>query len=308
MTIARPYLRGIPPIVGASQLMNREQRRLSSIRQNRVVRALNRAFIMMVALQKGGIGKTETTACLAFLFALAGLRVLVIELDAQGDCAYSLGVNLEANDVTILEVLYYAAQGYGFRYALKQSPYGNISVLPANWRFSEQINQFVAFPNREYLLARALVDDGVDEDFDVVLLDCPPAFSQATWWAAAVAHTVEIPLQMHNRAWRSLPFFETGLNQVVNSKVNPNLVLGGVTLTMRQAAARQSTELEKAAREEYGDRVYNSIIPFAARAAEAPLMGKPVVLYDPKSAVSVAYDALANEMLERYQLLHPVTA
>lgn len=262
----------------------------------------------MIALQKGGIGKTETTACLAFLFALAGLRVLVIELDAQGDCAYSLGVNLEVNDVTILEVLYYATQGYGFRYALKQSPYGNINVLPANWRFSEQINQFVAFPNREYLLARALVDDGIDEDFDVILLDCPPAFSQATWWAAAVAHTVEVPLQMHNRAWRSLPFFETGLNQVVNSQVNPNLVLGGITLTMRQAAARQSTELEKAAREEYGDRVYNSIIPFAARAAEAPLLGKPVVLYDPKSAVSVAYDALANEMIERYQLLRPAGA
>ncbi len=303
----RPFLRGTPPIVGASQIMNREQRRASTIRMNRVVRAAGKAFIMMVALQKGGIGKTETTACLAFLFALAGLRVLVIELDSQGDCAYSLGINLEVNDPTILEVLYYAAQGYGFRYAAKQSPYAaNISVVPANWRFQEQINQFVAFPNREYLLARALVDDGVDQDFDVVLLDCPPAFSQATWWAAAVSHSVEVPLQMHNRAWRSLPLFETGLNQVVSSGVNRELVLGGVALTMRQASARQSGELEKAAREEYGERVYQSIIPFAAKAAEAPLMGQPVVLYDPKSAVALAYDALANEMIERYQLLSPI--
>lgn len=302
----RPLLKGIPPIVGASQIMNRDQRRASTIRLNRVVRAAGKAFIMMVALQKGGIGKTETTACLAFLFALAGLRVLVVELDSQGDCAYSLGVNLEVNDPTVLEVLYYASQGYGFRHAVKQSPYApNIHVIPANWRFQEQINQFVAFPNREYLLARALVDDLVDQDYDVVLLDCPPAFSQATWWAAAVSHAVEVPLQMHNRAWRSLPFFETGLNQVVSSGVNPHLVLGGVTLTMRQAAARQSGELEKAAREEYGDRVYRSIIPFAAKAAEAPLMGQPVVLYDPKSTVALAYDALANEMIERYQLLNP---
>ena len=88
----RPFLKGIPPIVGASQLMNQEQRRQSSIRQNRIVRAKHRAFIMMISLQKGGIGKTETTACLAVLFRAAGLRVLVIEMDSQGDCAYGLSV------------------------------------------------------------------------------------------------------------------------------------------------------------------------------------------------------------------------
>jgi chromosome partitioning protein len=261
----------------------------------------------MIALQKGGVGKTEETACLAFLFALAGLRVLVIELDAQGDCAYSLGVNVEANDVTVLEVLYYAPQGFGYRYAVKESPLiPGVSVIPANWRLTEQINQFVAFPNREYLLARALVDDGLDEDYDVVLLDCPPAFSQATWWAAAVSHVVEIPLQLHNRAWRSLPFFESGLNQVLSSGVNPNLALGGLTLTMKQAAARQSYQLEQAARDEYGAGVYTSVVPFAAKAAEAPLWGKPVVLYDPHSPVALAYDALAKEMIARYRLLDPV--
>jgi chromosome partitioning protein len=117
---------------------------------------------------------------------------------------------------------------------------------------------------------------------------------------------VEIPLQLHNRAWRSLPFFESGLNQVLSSGVNPNLALGGLTLTMKQAAARQSYQLEQAARDEYGAGVYTSVVPFAAKAAEAPLWGKPVVLYDPHSPVALAYDALAKEMIARYRLLDPV--
>ena len=234
-----------------------------------------------------------------------GLRVLVIETDAQGDTSYSLGVVVEANDPTVLEVLYHAPDGYGFRYAVKQSAFGGVCVIPANWRLSEQQNLLVSRPQRELLLARALADDDVDKDFDVVLIDCPPAFGDTTWCAAAAAHVAEVPLQLHNRAWRALTYFETSLNKVVTSRVNPGLVLGGLTLTMKQKSTRQSAMLEEAAREEYGDLVYKSSIPYAAKAAEAPLMGQPVVIYDPKSAIAIAYDELAKEMIGRYQLLTP---
>ena len=303
--IQRPLLKGTPSIIGASELLSLEKRRASSIRKRKVVRAAHTAFIIMIALQKGGVSKTETVACIAVLLQSMGLRVLVIEADAQGDCAYSLGVQVEPNDQTILEVLYHANQGYGFRYAVKISPFGGVAVIPANWRLSEQQNLLVSMPQREMLLARALADDDVDADFDVVLIDCPPAFGSTTWCAAAAAHVAEVPLQLHNRAWRALSFFETSLNQVVSSRVNPNLALGGLTLTMRQKVARQSSNLESAAREEYGALVYNSIIPFAAAAAEAPLMGKPVVIYDPQSAVAAAYDELSKEWATRYQLLSP---
>src|SRR5258708_36532392 len=134
-----PLLKGVPAIIGASDLLSIEKRRASSIRKLTVIRAIRTAFIIMVALQKGGVSKTETVACLAVLFSSMGLRVLVIEMDAQGDCAYSLGVQVEANDPTTLEVLYHANNGYGFRYAVKQSPY-NVSVIPATWRLSEQKN------------------------------------------------------------------------------------------------------------------------------------------------------------------------
>ena len=302
-SLQRPLLKGTPSIIGASELLSLEKRRTSLIRSRKVIRAPGTAFIIMVALQKGGVSKTETVACLAVLFQSMGLRVLVIEADAQGDCAYSLGVQVEPNDPTILEVLYHANMGYGFRYAMKISPFGGVAVIPANWRLSEQQNLLVSMPQREMLLARALTDDDVDADFDVVLVDCPPAFGATTWCAAAAAHVAEVPLQLHNRAWRALNFFETSLNQVVTSRVNPNLTLGGLMLTMRQKSTRQSGDLEDAAREEYKDLVYQSVIPFAARAAEAPLMGKPVVVYDPRSAVAAAYDKLSQEMAARYQLI-----
>lgn len=305
MVQQRQLLKGVPTIVGASDLLSLEKRRSSSLRQGKVVRAIHTAFIIMIALQKGGVSKTETVACLSVLFSSMGLKVLVIEMDAQGDCAYSLGVQVEPNDPTTLEVLYHANNGYGFRYAVKPSPYG-VSVIPANWRLSEQKNLLVSLPQREMLLARALADDGVDEDYDVVLLDCPPAFDATSWCAAAAAHVAEVPLQLHNRAWRALPFFETSLNQVVTSRVNPSLILGGITLTMRQKTARQSTILETSAREEYGGLIYQNMIPFAAKAAEAPLMGQPIVIYDPTNPAAIAYDELAKEMAARYQLVNPV--
>src|SRR5579859_1888286 len=200
-------LRGMPAILGASPVIPIEQRRLSSLRQRRVVRQAGQPFIIMVALQKGGVAKTETVACLAVLFRLKGLRVLVVELDAQGDAAYSLGIEVKLEDPTSLEVLHYANQGYGFRYALKSSPFG-VWVVPANFRLSEHANLLTTATSRELLLARALVDDGVEQDFDVVLIDCPPAFGLPTMCAAAVANVAEIPLQLHNRAWRALSYFE----------------------------------------------------------------------------------------------------
>jgi chromosome partitioning protein len=250
--------------------------------------------IIVIANQKGGVGKTTTAVNLAASLAVAEQRTLLVDGDPQGNATSGVGVPRE----NVRESVYSVIIGEASPHAalLRQVGFKSLDVMPATTDLAGAEVELVDRPNREHSMRRAL--GALRNDYDYILIDCPPSLGLITLNMLAAADSLLIPLQCEYYALE-------GLSQLLNTVhliqqgVNPKLSIDGVLLTMYDARLTLSRQVASDAREYFGKIVFDTVIPRNVRLAEAPSFGKPIILYDLVSIGAQAYLAVAEELLRR---------
>jgi chromosome partitioning protein len=257
--------------------------------------------ILAITNQKGGVGKTTTTVNLAASLASTKQRVLLIDLDPQGNATMGSGIDKRDVQSSVYDVLLGSKTISEARIVCDKAQY---DVLPANRDLAGAEIELVDLPNREMRLREALTE--VIENYDYVLIDCPPALNLLTLNGLCAAKRVMIPMQCEYYALEGLSDLVNTIRKV-RANLNPDLEIEGLLRTMfdpRNALAQQvSDQLQQ----HFGDKVYRTVIPRNVRLAEAPSYGVPVMYHDKASKGSLAYLALAVEMLNN-QAVKPSTA
>ena len=255
-----------------------------------------KARILAVANQKGGVGKTTTAINLGAALARRDRRVLLVDLDPQGNASTGLGCPPEAREVTSFDLLLGEATP---QEAARETANPDLWLVPSTPDLSGADLELAGRPGRTALLRGALRQPLMDElAFDYVLIDCPPSLNVLTINALVAAHAVLVPLQSEFFALEGLSQLMLTIREVRQS-ANPSLRIEGVALTMMDRRTSLAQQVEQDARENLGDLVFQTVIPRNVRLSEAPSHGTPVLDYDPASAGATAYRALAAELLAR---------
>ena len=261
--------------------------------QPRPVPVARRGRILALANQKGGVGKTTTAINLATALAAAGHRVLLIDLDAQGNASTGLGIERPARTVTSYELILGEAE---LEQAIVATEIPRLSVVPASQDLAGVEFELAARERREFLLSRAIRSRV--RDYDEVLIDCPPSLNLLTINALVAADSVMVPLQCEFYALEGLTQLTRTIERVQRA-LNPRLELQGVVLTMYDQRNNLCDQVAADVRGHLGAKVFDTMIPRNVRIAEAPSHGKPVLIYDHGCAGSQAYIRLAAEVLRR---------
>src|SRR6186997_71251 len=250
------------------------------------------ARILAVANQKGGVGKTTTSVNLAAGLAQSGRRVLLVDLDPQGNATMGSGVNKSKLERTIYHVLL----GLGDAANIRTRVESGYDLIPANRELAGAEVELVALPNREGRLRAAL--DRIAGEYDFILIDCPPSLSLLTVNAFAAAEQVLIPMQCEYYALEGLSDL-VGTIKRVRANLNPSLEIAGLLRTMYDPRNTLSQQVSQQLEAHFGDKVYRTVVPRNVRLAEAPSYGVPAVLWDASSKGAQAYVTLGAEVLER---------
>ena len=247
--------------------------------------------IIAVSNQKGGVGKTTTSVNLAACVADAGKRVLLIDIDPQGNASSGLGQQAEEG-LSVYEVIIgeLAAEK-----AIVNTDFGSLDVLPSSIELAGAEIELVAMPGREMLLRDALAP--IKERYDYIFIDCPPSLSLLTLNAMTAADSVLIPIQCEYYALEGVGQLMNTL-QLVRKRLNPELAIEGVVLTMLDGRTNLGLQVVQEVKKYFKGRVYGSIIPRNVRLSEAPSHGKPIHVYDSRSTGANAYRELAAEFIE----------
>lgn len=256
-----------------------------------VPRSANR--VLAIANQKGGVGKTTTAINLATALAATGRRVMLFDLDPQGNASTGLGIDRNAAKSGSYEVL---ISGAPIASSTVQTAVPRLVVVPASVDLSGAELELVDIQRREFQLKEAF--ESLDEIYDYVLIDCPPALGLLTLNALVAADAVLVPLQCEYLALEGLSQLVRTVERV-NSAFNDRLAVQGIVLTMFDSRNNLSNLVAEDVRSYFGDVVYESVIPRNVRVSEAPSHGKPVLLYDFGCSGSQAYVHLAGEFLRR---------
>ena len=260
------------------------------------------SHVIAIANQKGGVGKTTTTVNLGASLAAAEQRTLVIDLDPQGNASSGLGLGGftgdSAPEVSLYEVLLEGAPLAPAIVRGVQLPY--LDLVPTTPDLVGSDAQLMRMPEREFRLRHALRE--LRDEYDFVLIDCPPALSLFTFNALVAADTVLVPLQPEFFALEGLAEFSSSL-RMIQRYVNPDLGLEGVLLTMYDGRLKLTREVAQQAEAIFGTRVFRTVIPRNVTLAEAPGFGKPALMYDLESPGAKAYLALAKEVLDRSAMM-----
>ena len=249
--------------------------------------------IIAIANRKGGVGKTTTTVNVATAMAAAGKKVLVIDLDPQGNATTSMGIEKKGRMVSSYEVLVGEAS---LPEAIVWTEIPNFSLIPASADLAGAEVELVDMEHREFALKNAIKDNAVN--YDYILIDCPPSLSLVTINALVAANAVIVPLQCEFLALEGVTDLIKNIN-IIKKKFNPSLELQGVVLTMYDKRNNLSQMVEDDVRNFFGKKVYQTVIPRNVRVSEAPSHGKPVLLYDFKCPGSLAFISLTGEVLKR---------
>ncbi|SVA83841.1 uncharacterized protein METZ01_LOCUS136695 [marine metagenome] len=249
--------------------------------------------IISVVNQKGGVGKTTTAVNLAACLALSGRKVLVVDMDPQGNASSGLGINLRENQKGIYELL---ADDASLDQVVYSTEIDTLKIIPSNVDLAGAEIELVGRDRREKILSMAL--NGVNEEYEFVVIDCPPSLGLLTLNALAVSQSVLIPMQCEYYALQGLSHLLKTLQRVKKS-INPNLTVEGILFTMYDNRTLLTSQVENHVKNYFSEFLMKTIIPRNIRLSEAPSHGKPIVLYANRSKGSDSYVELAQELIQR---------
>lgn len=250
--------------------------------------------IIAVANQKGGVGKTTTTINLSACLAEKGKKVLAIDLDPQGNTTSGLGIEKENVENSVYELMLGECT---IREITIKTEIENLYVLPSNVNLAGAEIELIGVNEREYILKNEV--DYIKDNFDFIIIDCPPSLNMLTINALTTANTVLVPIQCEYYALEGLSQLIYTIN-LVQERLNPELQMEGIVFTMYDARTNLSLQVVENVKNNLNTtNIYKTIIPRNIRLAEAPSHGKPINLYDKKSTGAESYRLLAEEVIER---------
>lgn len=249
--------------------------------------------IIAIANQKGGVGKTTTSINLAAALAEKGQRVLVVDTDPQGNTTSGFGLNKNLLEHTIYELLISDSE---IEKCIQKDIVDGVDIIPSNVNLAAAEIELIDVEKKEYILKNEIAK--VRENYDYVIIDCPPSLSMLTINAMTTADTVLVPIQCEYYALEGLSQLIHTVN-LVRDRLNPNLEMEGIVFTMFDSRTNLSLQVVENVKEHIKENIYKTIIPRNIRLAEAPSYGLPINLYDSKSSGAEAYRLLADEVINR---------
>ena len=249
--------------------------------------------IIAIANQKGGVGKTTTSINLAASIAEMGKRVLAIDLDPQGNMTSGLGVDKNEVENTVYELM---LDECSINESIQDTVVKGLRLIPSNVNLAGAEIELLGINDKEYILKTAV--DYIRDDYDFIVIDCPPSLNMLTVNAMTTADTVLVPIQCEYYALEGLSQLIHTIN-LVQERLNPNLQMEGVVFTMYDARTNLSLQVVENVKENLNQNIYKTIIPRNVRLAEAPSYGQPITIYDPRSSGAESYRLLAEEVINR---------
>lgn len=244
-----------------------------------------------IANQKGGVGKTTTSINLSACLAAKGKKILVIDADPQGNTTSGFGIDKNNLDNTTYELILGECP---IKDCIIKNVIKNISILPSNVNLAAAEIELIGIERKEYILKKEV--DYIKEDYDFIIIDCPPSLNMLTINAMTTADSVLVPIQCEYYALEGLSQLIHTIN-LVKERLNPELTMEGVVFTMYDARTNLSMQVVENVKQNLNHKIYRTLIPRNIKLAEAPSYGKPINLYDAKSAGTEAYMSLAEEII-----------
>ena len=251
--------------------------------------------IIAVANQKGGVGKTTTSINLAACLAEKGKKVLAVDMDPQGNLTSGLGVDKDSVEKSIYELIIGEVD---IKEVINKEVLENLDIIPTSIDLSAAEIELIGVDDKEYILRNAI--DQVKDQYDFVIIDCPPSLSMLTINAMTTADSVIVPIQCEYYALEGLSQLIHTV-ELVKDRLNSKLEIEGVVFTMYDARTNLSLQVVENVKDNLQQNIYKTIIPRNIRLAEAPSYGLPINKYDPKSTGAESYMRLADEVIEREQ-------
>ena len=249
--------------------------------------------IIAIANQKGGVGKTTTSINLSACLAEAGKKVLTIDLDPQGNMTSGLGVDKNELENTVYELM---LDECSIRESMTDTVVEGMKIIPSNVNLAGAEIELLGINEKEYILKNAV--DYIRDDYDFIIIDCPPSLNMLTINAMTTADSVLVPIQCEYYALEGLSQLVHTID-LVQQRLNPKLEIDGIVFTMYDVRTNLSNQVVENVKENLDAKIYETLIPRNIRLAEAPSHGLPIHMYDAKSAGTESYRLLAKEVMER---------